>query len=119
MTVYHEGERLVQKRIGVEYTANSVGRMVQDFIPQGFDLFFNRQSIVVIASTDETGCLWASLVTGSPAMIQVADQKSLDPGCSTTRHPASCNDSFTLCKYMVAAFRIHEGYKEPTPPPRS
>lgn len=78
MTVYHEGERLVQKRIGVEYTANSVGRMVQDFIPQGFDLFFDRQSIVVIASTDETGCLWASLITGSPGMIQVADQKSLD-----------------------------------------
>ncbi len=78
MTVYHEGERLVQKRVGAEPIANLNGRGIQNFIPQGFDLFLDDQSIVVIASTDATGCLWASLITGSPGMIQVTDQKSLE-----------------------------------------
>lgn len=78
MTVYHEGERIVQKRVGAESMANLNGRGIQNFIPQGFDLFLEEQSMVVIASTDATGCLWASLITGSPGMIQVTDQKSLE-----------------------------------------
>jgi len=78
MSVFHEGERMVQKRTGMQTIADSVGRMIQPFIPQGFDLFLERQSIVVIASTDATGSLWASLITGCPGMIQVKDPKTIE-----------------------------------------
>ncbi|MEK5643182.1 hypothetical protein BK138_02285 [Paenibacillus rhizosphaerae] len=78
MSVFHEGERMVQQRIGVQATADSIGRMIQPFIPQGFDLFLEQQSIAVIASTDSTGSLWASLITGYPGMIQVKDPKTIE-----------------------------------------
>lgn len=35
MTVSHECERLVQKRVGMESIAITNGRMIQNFIPQG------------------------------------------------------------------------------------
>lgn len=78
MSVFHEGERMVQKRIGVQAIADSMGRMIQPFVPQGFDLFMEEQSIVVIASTDASGSLWASLITGLPGMIQVKNPKTIE-----------------------------------------
>ncbi|MBT2761344.1 pyridoxamine 5'-phosphate oxidase family protein [Paenibacillus sp. ISL-20] len=78
MSVFHEGERMVQKRIGVQATADLMGRMIQSVIPQGFDVFLEEQSIVVIASTDAACSLWASLITGYPGMIQVKDPKTIE-----------------------------------------
>lgn len=39
MDVFHQGERIVQSRVGVQKTADSVGRMIQSFIHVRYEYF--------------------------------------------------------------------------------
>ncbi|MFF2154042.1 pyridoxamine 5'-phosphate oxidase family protein [Paenibacillus chitinolyticus] len=78
MNVFHQGERIVQNRVGARAAADRVGRMIQPFIPTGFEHFLQQQSIVVLASTDAAGAVWASLITGDPGMIRVKNPKTIE-----------------------------------------
>jgi uncharacterized protein len=75
METFHEGELAVQRRAGVERTAAQVGRIIASSIPPEFAAFVERQPFVVVASQDERGRVWASLVVGGVGFASVPDDR--------------------------------------------
>jgi len=77
MEVFHEGERAVQARAGVEAESRRLGRGISREIPEGAGGFLEAQRIAVLAGVDATGRVWASLVTGNPGFITAPDARTL------------------------------------------
>ncbi|MGK2866560.1 MAG: pyridoxamine 5'-phosphate oxidase family protein [Mycobacterium sp.] len=70
MTIYHPGELAVQRRLGQSELAERVGRMVRTEIPDAAAAFLAEQPMIVLAAADDTGRIWASLVTGPPGFAR-------------------------------------------------
>jgi hypothetical protein len=77
MGVFHEGERAVQARAGVEAESRHLGRGISRGIPEGAGPFLEAQRIAVLAGVDETGHVWASLVPGNPGFITAPNPRTL------------------------------------------
>lgn len=77
MEVFHSGEREVQKKVGVLKQADSVGRMVQPYIPKSIQSFIEVQPLLAIGTTDSKGRIWASLISGYQGFIRVIDQHTI------------------------------------------
>jgi uncharacterized protein len=77
MGVFHEGERAVQARAGVEAESRRLGRGISRDIPEGAEPFLEAQRLAVLAGTDDAGHVWASLVTGNPGFITAPDPRTL------------------------------------------
>ena len=77
MGVFHEGERAVQARAGVEAESRHLGRGISREIPEGAGDFLEAQRIAVLAGVDDTGHVWASLVTGNPGFITAPNSRTL------------------------------------------
>src|SRR5215475_7861302 len=75
--LFHEGERAVQRRAGVERVAAQVGRNILSFLPPGFGTFLSRQPFVVVASQDEHGRIWASLLAGRVGFVRALDDRQI------------------------------------------
>src|ERR1700720_1667733 len=69
MGVFHEGERAVQRRVGVAAEAKGLGRGISRDIPPGAQPFLEAQRIAILAGVDDSGRVWASPVTGKPGFI--------------------------------------------------
>jgi uncharacterized protein len=78
MSVFHKGEIAVQTRAGVRDMAERVGRGVRDFIPPPARDFLEGLPFVVVATVDETGGVWASILTGEPGFARVLDDRRLE-----------------------------------------
>jgi predicted pyridoxine 5'-phosphate oxidase superfamily flavin-nucleotide-binding protein len=91
-TVFHEGERAVQRRAGVERVAAQVGRNILPFVPVEFGEFLACQPFVVVASQDQTGRVWASLVVGGAGFARAVDDRRIVlagvPAPGDPLHPA-------------------------------
>jgi predicted pyridoxine 5'-phosphate oxidase superfamily flavin-nucleotide-binding protein len=74
-TVFHEGERAVQARAGVERIAAQVGRMLQGGIPGDFADFLSRRPFVIVAGQDEQGRMWASPIVGGIGFARALDER--------------------------------------------
>lgn len=74
---YHAGERAVQRRAGVEAMAQRVGLSIKDALPPAAQAFVREQPLVVVASTDAQGGVWASLLVGPPGFIEPLDDQTL------------------------------------------
>ncbi len=77
MGVFHEGERQVQARAGVEAESRSLGRGISRAIPDGAGPFLEAQRIAVLAGVDPDGRVWASLIIGNPGFITSPDSRTL------------------------------------------
>jgi uncharacterized protein len=77
MGVFHEGEREVQARAGVEAESGQLGRGISRAIPEGVEGFLESQRIAVLGGVDGAGRVWASMVTGSPGFITAPDRRTL------------------------------------------
>jgi predicted pyridoxine 5'-phosphate oxidase superfamily flavin-nucleotide-binding protein len=77
MGVFHEGERAVQARVGVEAESRGLGRGITRSIPPGAEPFLEAQRIAILAGVDAAGNVWASLVTGNPGFITAPDPETL------------------------------------------
>ncbi len=77
MGVFHEGERAVQARVGVEAESRGLGRGITRSIPPGAEPFLESQRIAILAGVDDAGNVWASLVTGNPGFITAPDAETL------------------------------------------
>src|SRR6516225_632159 len=75
--LFHEGERAVQRRAGAERVAAQVGRMVCPFVPAEFGEFLARQPFVVVASQDQHGRVWASLIAGGIGFARALDDRQI------------------------------------------
>jgi uncharacterized protein len=72
--MFHEGEREVQRRAGVELVAAQVARHnITPWIAPEFGQFLERQSLVVIAGADGDERVWASPLAGSVGFARALD----------------------------------------------
>src|SRR5215469_17068159 len=76
-TLFHEGERAVQRRAGTEQVAAQIGRYIASFVPAGVGEFLNRLPFVVVANQDQAGHIWASLITGQAGFACVLNDRQV------------------------------------------
>src|SRR5208282_2932909 len=74
---FHNGEIAVQTRAGVRQTAADVGESIHDRIPAGAADFLRPRRMVVVASIDKRGRVWASVVCGAPGFIELIDDRTV------------------------------------------
>jgi predicted pyridoxine 5'-phosphate oxidase superfamily flavin-nucleotide-binding protein len=70
---FHEGELAVQRQAGVEQLAAQVGRLIHSYVPAEFGAFLSRRPFVYVASQDESGRVWASVIVGGEGFASVLD----------------------------------------------
>jgi predicted pyridoxine 5'-phosphate oxidase superfamily flavin-nucleotide-binding protein len=76
-TVFHEGERQVQRLAGVEAAADRVGKILQQALPDAAQRFLQEQRLAITASVSRNGQVWSSLHTGEPGFMQVRDARTI------------------------------------------
>lgn len=75
---FHAGEQAVQSRIGVRERSERAGRnMMRDFMPDEHREFFQDLPFVLVASVDQAGAVWASLLIGEPGFVQSQSERRL------------------------------------------
>jgi len=76
---FHQGERAVQARLGVEERMAEVGkRVIRDFMPDQHREFFGQLPFVLVGSVDGGGRPWASVLVGEPGFMRSPDPRRLD-----------------------------------------
>ena len=75
---FHEGELLVQQRVGETIPAQRNGQIIADTILKGAIEFIEQQKMVVLGSVDSQQQVWASLLFGSPGFIKSIDPQAID-----------------------------------------
>lgn len=68
--VFHEGELLVQERAGEQLTAVRNAAVMADAVMPGARPFLAQQRMVVVASADERGDPWASMLFGQRGFVR-------------------------------------------------
>ena len=79
---FHSGEIAVQERAGVRDIAEDVGEGIVDHLPAGATEFLERRQMAVLGTVDNSGAVWASVVTGDPGFLQVVDAHTLRIGAA-------------------------------------
>jgi uncharacterized protein len=74
---FHSGELAVQERAGVRDIAEDVGEGIVDHLPPGASDFLERRQMAVLGTVDNSGHVWASVVTGDPGFIETIDDRTL------------------------------------------
>ncbi|EAQ27675.1 Pyridoxamine 5'-phosphate oxidase-like, FMN-binding [Erythrobacter sp. NAP1] len=75
---WHSGEVAVQERLGVaERMAKNGSQVVRDYMPEQHRNFYNSIPFMMIGSVDESGDVWASMVTGEPGFMRSPDPREL------------------------------------------
>ena len=72
-TPFHPGEIEVQRRIGVRAEAEQVGGIIGGQIPAAFVPILAAFRLVVAASIEARGRVWASLLTGPSGFLRAVD----------------------------------------------
>ena len=67
---FHEGEREVQRRAGVERTAAKVARYIDTTISPEHADFLSRQPFLVLAGKGADRRTWASLLAGGSGTVR-------------------------------------------------
>jgi predicted pyridoxine 5'-phosphate oxidase superfamily flavin-nucleotide-binding protein len=75
---FHEGERLLQERLGVRDKIETIGsRIIRDFMPDEHRDFFAQLPWILVGSVDGGMRPWASLLTGEPGFVTSPDPRML------------------------------------------
>ena len=77
MTRFHPGELAVQARAGVVDRAARVGGSIHQVIPDMAARFLADRRWIVIATAEENGRPWASLLAGGPGFVRARDERTL------------------------------------------
>ena len=72
---FHEGEREVQRSLGVLAEAGRVGRGIHATLPEAIAPHLALHRMAVAASLDARGRVWASLLTGPPGFLRRVDDR--------------------------------------------
>ena len=76
---FHRGEQKVQERLGVRDQIESFARrVIRDHLPDQHRLFYGVLPFVMLATLDDRGRPWASLVPGRPGFMTSDDPRRLD-----------------------------------------
>lgn len=76
-TVFHEGELAIQRRVGVAQMSARVGNGIKETIPPVAANFLQEHPFVIIASTDDNGHLWASILVGEAPFMKALDERTI------------------------------------------
>jgi predicted pyridoxine 5'-phosphate oxidase superfamily flavin-nucleotide-binding protein len=74
---FHEGERAVQARAGARREADRVARIVAGEITDVVRVYLATMQLAVLATLDESGQPWASLLTGPQGFPEVIDGRTV------------------------------------------
>ena len=74
---FHEGERAVQKRLGVEDIDRWARQVVRDHMPEQHRAFYAEQPFLIAAARDEEGRPWATLLHGPEGFVTSPDDRTL------------------------------------------
>lgn len=75
---FHEGELLVQQRVGEAIEAQQNGKVITDTILKGAFKFIKQQPMVVLGSMDAQQNVWASVLFGYPGFIKPVDPQTIE-----------------------------------------
>jgi hypothetical protein len=75
---YHDGERAVQDRVNVTAAAHAMQRLISDRLPVTALAFIENLAMAVVASRDEQGYIWASVIFGNPGFLHAPDLHTLN-----------------------------------------
>ena len=99
---FHAGELAVQARAGVQDNAWHTGQMIRDQLFEAAQAFVEQQRLLLCASVDDHGNVWASLLQGPAGFVRAVDSHTLaitvDPVCNDMDDP--------LWRNVVATGRI-------------
>jgi hypothetical protein len=76
-TPFHAGELEAQQRAGGGYVSAWAGSFIRDHMPEQHRAFFESLPFLVIASGDETGRPWVSILEGPAGFIASPDPRTL------------------------------------------
>jgi predicted pyridoxine 5'-phosphate oxidase superfamily flavin-nucleotide-binding protein len=75
---FHDGEKTVQARCGVDDRIEQLGgSMIRDAMPLQHRQFFSRQTLLLAGHCDEAGSPWASLLAGETGFVHAHDERTL------------------------------------------
>lgn len=75
---FHEGERAVQARLGVQERLAQIGsQVIRDFMPEQHRSFFEQLPFVIAGTVDADGQPWASVLAQPPGFIHSPDPQHL------------------------------------------
>jgi hypothetical protein len=78
LSPWHEGERALQRRLGVADQMEALGaRVMRDRMPDPHRSFFAQLPFMVVGSVDADGQPWASALAGPPGFVHAPDAKRL------------------------------------------
>ncbi|WP_042378646.1 pyridoxamine 5'-phosphate oxidase family protein [Streptacidiphilus melanogenes] len=76
-TGYHAGELAAQVRLGDTARAEHLGRSIRSTVPSVAAAFLAERQLLVVGAADETGRMWATVLTGSPGFVSVPDERTV------------------------------------------
>ncbi|WP_315784701.1 pyridoxamine 5'-phosphate oxidase family protein [Fischerella sp. JS2] len=74
---FHSGEIAVQTQAGVREEAQRLCSLINNVIKPTAQEFLRTQQLVIASTVDAKGRVWASLLTGQPAFVEVLNQQTL------------------------------------------
>lgn len=74
---FHEGELAVQARAGFKDMARRVGENIHATLSPTARRFVQGQQMAIASTIDESGHVWASLLTGKPGFIQTSGMQTI------------------------------------------
>ncbi len=84
---FHEGERRVQERLGVE-NPHAFAKLVRPFLTEQHRAFHAGISLLVVAARDDRGFPRAHVLTGEPGFVRSPDDRTLHVSYETKDRPA-------------------------------
>ncbi len=76
---FHEGERVLQTRAGVDQRMAQLGpRVIRDFMPDQHRDFFAQLPFVIVGTVDAAGQPWASVLARPPGFLHSPQPRQLD-----------------------------------------
>lgn len=77
--VWHQGEKLIQEKLGVAERMDAVGRrVVRDFMPDQHREFYAQLPFIVLGSVDAKGDAWAGILEGRAGFMASPTPSTLD-----------------------------------------
>jgi predicted pyridoxine 5'-phosphate oxidase superfamily flavin-nucleotide-binding protein len=75
---WHEGERLLQRSVGLEQRMDEIGRkVIRSEMPDQHRSFFAQLPFAVFGAVDAQGLPWATLRAGAPGFLHSPDPRTL------------------------------------------
>lgn len=79
MSPWHEGERVLQRSIGMEEALSEIGaKVVRTYLTEQHRDFFPQLPFAVLGTVDPAGDVWATLRAGRPGFLSSPDPQRLD-----------------------------------------